>query len=130
MPNPALQTISAPDLRRVLAADGTPRYELHGAWNLRALEHRFAELAPQLAGYAADRTSQWDLRGVEIMDHAGAMMLWRAWGKQRAPNLMLKPEHELIFNHLDLPAHRKIHYGWWCWSGARCCRCSITWRPW
>lgn len=104
MPDPTAQNIPVPDLRRVSAADGTPRFELSGAWNLRALEHRFADLTPRLAEYAADRTSQWDLRGVEVMDHAGAMLLWRAWGRQRTPNLVLKPEHELVFSHLDSSA--------------------------
>ena len=85
------------------AADGTRRCELSGAWNLQALEHRLAELTPRLAEYATDRSSQWDLRGIQVMDHAGAMLLWRAWGKRRASNLILKPEHELVFKHLDLP---------------------------
>ncbi len=77
---------------------------LSGAWNLRGLERRLAELAPRLAEYASDKNSLWDLQGVEVIDHAGAMLLWRAWGRQRAANLVLKPEHEPIFKHLDIPA--------------------------
>jgi len=34
------------------------------------------------------------------------MLLWRAWGRQRAPNLVLRPEHEPVFNHLDIPAQQ------------------------
>jgi len=104
MPDHKPQPAPIPELRRVAAADGTRRLELSGAWNLQALERRFAELVPQVAEYAADPTSQWDLRGVEVIDHAGAMLLWRAWGRQRAANLVLRPEHELVFEHLDLPA--------------------------
>lgn len=104
MPTPTPQTIPAPDLRRVIAADGTRRFVVSGTWNLQALEHRLAELAPRLAEYAADQTLQWDLRGVEAIDHAGAMLLWRAWGRRRALDLVLKPEHELVFGHLELPA--------------------------
>ena len=104
MPDPATQSDPAPDLRRISTADGSYRVQLSGAWNLQALEHRLAELAPRLAEYAAERTLQWDLRGVDVMDHAGAMLLWRAWGRQRAANLVLKPEHEPVFNHLDLPS--------------------------
>ncbi len=103
MPDPKSQPASAPELRRVTAADGSRRLELSGAWNLQALERRLAELAPRLAEYGADQAAQWDLRGVDVIDHAGAMLLWRAWGRRRAANLVLKPEHELVFSHLGLP---------------------------
>jgi phospholipid/cholesterol/gamma-HCH transport system permease protein len=104
MPDPKPQPAPAPELRGVTAADGTRRLELSGAWNLQALEHRLAELAPRLAENAADATARWDLRGVEVIDHAGALLLWRTWGRRRAANLVLKPEHELVFRHLELPA--------------------------
>ncbi len=104
MPDPKPQPAPAPELRGVTAADGTRRLELSGAWNLQALEHRLAELAPRLAENAADATARWDLRGVKVIDHAGALLLWRTWGRRRAPNLVLKPEHELVFSHLELPA--------------------------
>jgi phospholipid/cholesterol/gamma-HCH transport system permease protein len=104
MPNPKPEPAPAPELRGVTAADGTRRLELSGAWNLQALEHRLAELAPRLAENAADATARWDLRGVDAIDHAGALLLWRTWGRRRAANLVLKPEHELVFSHLELPA--------------------------
>ncbi|MBI3057393.1 MAG: ABC transporter permease [Betaproteobacteria bacterium] len=104
MPAPATQTIPAPDLRQVIASDGTRRFELSGAWTLRALRFRLTELAPRLAECAAAPSSQWDLRGVQAIDHAGAMLLWRAWGRRRAVDLVLKPEHESLFGDLDLPA--------------------------
>ena len=100
MPQPSLQ----PAIRVATATGGGRSFVLSGAWNLRGLESRLAELAPRLAEYAADKSSRWDLQGVEVIDHAGAMLLWRAWGRQRAANLVLKPEHEPIFKHLDIPA--------------------------
>jgi len=107
----------APDLRLVTASDGSRRLELSGAWNLQSLERKLAELKPKLADYAADPASNWDLRGIEIIDHAGAMLLWRAWGRRRAANLVLKPEHELLFTHLDLPPvppHAEVRRDpWW-----------------
>ncbi|MEO7726361.1 MAG: ABC transporter permease [Burkholderiales bacterium] len=63
-----------------------------------------AELTPRLAEYAIDKGSLWDLREVAVIDHAGAMLLWRAWGRQRAANIALKPEHEAVFHHLDIRA--------------------------
>jgi phospholipid/cholesterol/gamma-HCH transport system permease protein len=75
---------------------------------LRGLERRLAELTPQLAEFATDKGSAWDLREVVVIDHAGAMLLWRAWGRQRAANLALKPEHEAVFNHLDIPVEPAV----------------------
>jgi phospholipid/cholesterol/gamma-HCH transport system permease protein len=104
MPHPPSPSVPVPELRLVTASDGSRRLELSGAWNLQSLERRLVELTPKLAAYAADPAFSWDLRRVEIIDHAGAMLLWRAWGRRRAAKLVLKPEHELVFSHLDLPA--------------------------
>ena len=104
MPYPKPQAIALPEVISSTAADGVRRLALSGAWNLRGLERRLAELTPRLTEYAADKQSQWDLRGVDVIDHAGAMLLWRAWGRRRAANLLLKAEHEPVFNHLDIRA--------------------------
>jgi phospholipid/cholesterol/gamma-HCH transport system permease protein len=93
-----------PDVRLVTAPGRARCLVLSGAWNLRGLERRLAELTPRLAEYAGDKGSVWDLREVAVIDHAGAMLLWRAWGRRRAANLELKPEHEAVFKHLDIPA--------------------------
>ncbi len=98
------QPAAEPDVRLTTVSGGGRCLVLSGAWNLRGLESRLTELMPRLAAYAADKNSRWDLRGVEVIDHAGAMLLWRAWGRQRVANLTLKPEHEPIFKHLDIPA--------------------------
>ncbi len=94
--------LTTPELRRSTAPDGTRRCELSGAWNLQSLEEKLAELVPQLTACAADQRAQWDMSGIVVLDHAGAMLLWRAWGRRRADNLILKPEHELVFKRLDV----------------------------
>ncbi|MCX7137130.1 MAG: ABC transporter permease, partial [Proteobacteria bacterium] len=104
MLNSASEASLEPEIRLVTAAGRARCLVLSGAWNLRGLELRLAELVPRLGEYATDRNSQWDLREVAVIDHAGAMLLWRAWGRQRAAHLTLKPEHEAIFRHLEIPA--------------------------
>jgi phospholipid/cholesterol/gamma-HCH transport system permease protein len=89
-----------PRLRRVSGGEGGERVELSGPWILRAFEAQLPELAPQLTEYARDTSRHWDLSGVTRLDHAGALLLWRAWGGQRAPRLTLKPEHEALFSGL------------------------------
>ena len=95
-----------PEVKLVAVAGQSRALVLSGAWNLRGLERRLAELTPRLAEYAADKSSLWDLRDVDVIDHAGAMLLWRAWGRQRVANLALKPEQEAVFNHLDVRAEK------------------------
>jgi phospholipid/cholesterol/gamma-HCH transport system permease protein len=90
-------------LRDVADASGTHWYELTGYWNLPGLERHLRDLQPRLMKYAADPQATWDLRGVEALDHAGAMLLWRVWGKRLAPRLLLKPGHELVFQSLRFP---------------------------
>jgi len=92
-----------PELRRVSSPGDPDRIELSGPWILRAIEARLAELARQLVEYARDRNRHWDLSRVTRLDHAGALLLWRAWGGQRVTHLTLRPEHEGLFVGLGAP---------------------------
>ncbi|MEO6697169.1 MAG: hypothetical protein ABIN45_04105, partial [Gammaproteobacteria bacterium] len=58
-------------------------------------------LAPRLKTYAADPGLHWTMQGIEGLDTAGALLLWRAWGNQRLRNLTLRPEHSALFDHLS-----------------------------
>ena len=100
-----------PQLRQVATPEAGDRLELSGPWILRALEERMADLARQLAEYARDANRHWDLSGVTRLDHAGAMLLWRAWGGQRAPRLTLRPEHEALFRGLSVHRQRPAQPG-------------------
>ena len=104
MPSSAPGASSEPEVRLVTVPGRARSLVLSGAWNLRGLERGLAELTPRLAEYATDKNSLWDLREIAVIDHAGAMLLWRAWGRKRVANLALKPEHELVFNRLDIAA--------------------------
>jgi phospholipid/cholesterol/gamma-HCH transport system permease protein len=97
-----ISDLAAPSLRRVMAGD-IQRCELGGTWNLHALEPHLADLQPQLVECALDQRCEWDLRQVQVLDNAGAMLLWRAWGKRRTSHLLLRPEQEQIFGRFDLP---------------------------
>ena len=104
MPSPASGALPAPEVKLVTTPGQVRCFVVSGAWNLRGLERRLAELGPRLAEYRTDKGAAWDLREIDVLDHAGAMVLWRAWGRRRTPNLLLKPEHEAVFKHLDIAA--------------------------
>src|SRR5688572_26600520 len=96
MPQSNLTPRLAPQLLHSSGPDGN-RVELSGPWILRALEEQLGDLAARLAEYARDANRHWDLSGVTRLDHAGALLLWRAWGGHRAAHLTLRPEHEALF---------------------------------
>lgn len=99
MAESATLPFNPPTVQRVRDTMGE-RCLLAGAWNLRSLERRLAELERELARLAADPGCGWDLRGVDVIDHAGAMLLWRAWGRKRVARLELKPEQEQLFERM------------------------------
>jgi phospholipid/cholesterol/gamma-HCH transport system permease protein len=89
-----------PRLRRLALPGGGEGVELSGPWILRAIDERLSELGPELAELARDARRSWDLTGVTRLDHAGALLLWRAWGGKRVARLALRPEHEPLFASL------------------------------
>ncbi len=103
MPQPSVLSKLEPRLRRTSRPDGGEGVELSGPWILRALEAEMADLTAQLAELGRDGNRHWDLSGVTRLDHAGAMLLWRAWGGRRASNLTLRSAHEGLFAGLDAP---------------------------
>ncbi len=93
-----------PAVRKNHTPDGLILLELTGAWTLRSLRSAHADMEAQLAEHAVVLAG-WDLRKIDSLDNAGAVMLWRAWGKHRPAVLYLRTEHELLFAHLEaMPA--------------------------
>jgi phospholipid/cholesterol/gamma-HCH transport system permease protein len=87
--------VRSPDLRVVSGDNGATTVEVVGAWDLRSLQPVLPSLVARLAECGSG--VGWDLRPVATLDHAGAMILWRAWGRRRAAELALRPEHEALF---------------------------------
>jgi phospholipid/cholesterol/gamma-HCH transport system permease protein len=81
---------------------GRAKVELSGFWNLRALEGRAEQLETRLAGVGEG--AAWDLTQVDALDHAGALLLWHAWGRRMADPLAVRQEHEALFSRLDVVA--------------------------
>ena len=90
-----------PEVRRARTEDGAPSAVLSGAWDIRALESRARSLKTQLQELTSDPTLFWDLSRIQRLDHIGALLIWRAWGKRRPPRLALEQGHETFFANLD-----------------------------
>jgi phospholipid/cholesterol/gamma-HCH transport system permease protein len=101
----------APDIQVTEDAGGRRWVRLSGSWNLRSLEPVFADLESRLREFRD--AAGWDLGHVTALDHAGALLLWRSWGRRMAGQVSLRPEQQPLFAHLqgpgasDLPVRRR-----------------------
>jgi phospholipid/cholesterol/gamma-HCH transport system permease protein len=99
MPDEQEFVVTLPRLQAIMDAEGTTRIDLTGAWLLGAILANVNALRPLLATYAKDPKAMWDLRGIQQLDAAGALFLWRMWGRQR-PRMILKDEYAPLFANL------------------------------
>lgn len=77
---------------------------LSGRWTLATTSLRSSELAAELER-AARRKSTWDCTELEAIDSAGAMLLWRSWGRVFPELLLIRPEHRRVFERIDTADH-------------------------
>ena len=88
----------------VIVREGGRIVRLSGRWTLATTSRRVAALADQL-GRVADSSSSWDCLEVDAIDSAGAMLLWRGWGRAFPPVLLIRPEHRRVFERIDHADH-------------------------
>jgi len=96
-----VETESSPDLPPTLAVvkqdDGQLCIRLTGSWNLRGLAIT-PDLQQQISLNAVNKSMQWDMRPVDVLDSAAALIIWQAWGEQMPVLLQIKPEHQRLFD--------------------------------
>ena len=78
-------------------AEGKAVVRLEGDWTLRHFDTTFAAISARLIEFGADPRVQWDLTGITAFDSAGAMAVWRAWGRKRREGARINPVHEPLF---------------------------------
>ncbi|PKY10198.1 ABC transporter permease [Acidithiobacillus marinus] len=71
---------------------------LSGRWTLRRLGGNFARQQAMLRNIQGNLV--WDLRAVEAMDSAGALLLWQVWGNRLPEQLELNDHHRAVFSRL------------------------------
>jgi len=96
MQQAASMPIRNPDVQVTVAGDGERVIRLSGAWDIRALESHARTLQVALRD-AAGSDGAWDLSQIQRLDHIGAMLVWRVWGRCRPGRLQLRREHEIFF---------------------------------
>lgn len=88
----------------VIVRAGERVVRLSGEWTLATTSRRAAALASELAD-VADPAGSWDCLGLDAIDSAGAMLLWRAWGRTWPVLLLINPEHRRVFERIDAADH-------------------------
>ncbi len=88
----------------VIVREGGRVVRLSGRWTLATTSRDSARLAVEL-GRAAEPGSSWDCLAVEALDSAGAILLWRAWGRILPELLLIRPEHRRVFERIDTADH-------------------------
>ena len=87
---------SPPTLAVVKQDDEQLCVRLTGSWNLRSLVIT-PDLQQQISLNAVNKATQWDMRSVDLLDSAAALIIWQAWGEQIPDLLQIKPEHQRLF---------------------------------
>jgi len=98
---PGNQSHNSPILiRHTVSNKGVPQLILSGKFTLRALEKRLQSLSAELTPFTSDSNLHWDLTGIEQMDDAGALLLWKAWGERHPQHVELRPEQKKLFSRI------------------------------
>lgn len=79
---------------------GCPEIRLGGRWTLRQLGGAGEGLLQRLQPLGPRPEASWNCLGIEALDSAGAMLLWRIWGRRLPEALLIQPEHLRIFERI------------------------------
>ncbi|MEW6164304.1 MAG: ABC transporter permease [Pseudomonadota bacterium] len=77
-----------------------PELRLAGRWTLKALAATDAAWRERLQSRGARSGASWNCMGIEALDSAGALLLWRIWGRRLPDTLLIQPEHLRIFERI------------------------------
>ena len=94
-PEPSLDL--PPSLSDVGQENGQPCIRLAGNWNLHGLAIT-PDLQQKISVNAVNKTLLWDMRSIDVLDSAAALIIWQAWGGQMPALIQIKPEHQRLFD--------------------------------
>ncbi|MFC5303041.1 ABC transporter permease [Azospira restricta] len=103
--------------------DGRRVVRLAGHWTLAVLAESLNGLEQQLAELAAAGVD-WDLEAVERLDSAGALLIWRGWGRRWPATAAMPAAHRHVLERaasVPHPGPRALaarHDGFTHWLGA------------
>jgi len=93
-----------PGLRLAGDAQADRTITLCGSWTALGLRNDAQRLRKVLARYAGDRSLKWDLSRLQALDHVGALLLWRAWGRRMPADITVREDMQRAFTRLQADA--------------------------
>ncbi len=82
------------------SGSSAPLVKAQGDWIAAAFADRQASKQLHADLQRAGTGGEWDLRGIERLDHVGAQVLWSHWGKQAPAQWQLTHEQQEIFGQI------------------------------
>ena len=98
-----------PVLRLTGAAETGGTITLYGSWTALGLQREARALRKELARYAAEASLRWDLSHVQTIDHVGALLLWRAWGRRMPANIVVRDDTKPVFARFHVTGPQILH---------------------
>jgi len=77
-----------------------PELRLTGRWTLRAIARADAAWRERLRQAGTRDGASWNCMEIEALDSAGALLLWRAWGRRLPETLLIQPGHLRVFERI------------------------------
>ena len=91
---------NAPDLRVASLPGDEHHVSVTGDWTTLGLAQRVVKFKRELAKLTAHQRVSWDLGRLEKLDHIGALLLWRAWGRSFPERLLIPAPLKEYFTRL------------------------------
>lgn len=85
---------------QIESEEGQTRVRVAGQWTLIADPEGRERAWRELVAVPDPRGAVWDLREVEVLDSAGALLLWRLWGRQLPAGLQCHEQQRSYFDRL------------------------------
>ncbi len=84
----------------VYRADAGRNVVLSGRWTLADIAGQTEALMRELGSHAGAAQTTWNCTDIEALDSAGALLLWRAWGRALPALLVARPEQLHVFERI------------------------------
>jgi len=91
---------AGPQLRVASSPGDAPAVTLTGDWTTLGLAQRVMKFKRELGKLATQPRVSWNLLRLERLDHTGALLLWRAWGRSFPERLSILPALKQHFARL------------------------------
>ena len=120
--------VAGPSIRVLRHGDEGLVVLLEGRWTLSRLKPLIRRLSEELERHAALSGVTWDCRGIEVLDSAGALMLWRAWRHQVPERLEIIDTSSSVSTGDSGTGRRcAAHRGTMARCRRQACCCWISW---